>query len=424
MKKKLFLSGILGVALVFAIAVIGCDNDDGDEGKNTDPTVYFLSGSFGDVQFNLESSSETSPSASVKGRSISRAVGDSYDLNGVLKDGAVLARLRGSYDLDSGNWSVSARSSNDVVYTFDGRIDNAGVFRGAGATIVIPPSESAKEWTPSFSPVTKSDTAWDFAGNPAESEASGMPSFAHGSWNAYWEKPVLGATADGAKVSTSLRCIISDWKIKVIGTETREYGGDIPVDHIPIDQNQTIIEVIQADDGSYEVISCYPEYVPTAENYAAALTECLGLEERDIAIYDQEYPTEQPDGRWVYMSAQDRVTVCGGFLEEDNDKMLEFYAVNGWEAWAAANEVEPMKKYAKYKFVFTDDNVSFKMIQLIEGKEDGTLWPMDFANTYAFDSLEALKAADLQEEHKVAFPHGKNGPHEDLGVLEMPFTRN
>jgi hypothetical protein len=42
MKKKLFLSGILGMALVFAIAVISCDNDDGDEEKNTDPKTLVI----------------------------------------------------------------------------------------------------------------------------------------------------------------------------------------------------------------------------------------------------------------------------------------------------------------------------------------------------------------------------------------------
>jgi hypothetical protein len=42
MNKKLFLSGILGVALVFAIAVISCNNDDGDEEKNTDPKTLVI----------------------------------------------------------------------------------------------------------------------------------------------------------------------------------------------------------------------------------------------------------------------------------------------------------------------------------------------------------------------------------------------
>ncbi|MDR1215621.1 MAG: hypothetical protein LBK25_02960 [Treponema sp.] len=417
MKKKLFLSGILGVALVFAIVVIGCDNDDGGEEKNTDPKVYFLSGSFGNVQFNLESS-ETSPSASVKGRSISRAVGDNYDLTGVLEDGAVLARLRGSYDPESRNWSVSARSSNDVVYTFDGRVDDAGGFRDANATIVEP--TSADEWEPVFSPVAKRDTPWDFAGEPVESEESGMPSVALG----YWSSSLDTGVIDGdEKILIPLGCLISDWKVKVITTETVKWSILSPY-MIFIDQNQTLIKVTDMEDGTYEVINCYPYYKPTAANYAAALTAWMRLEEGAITGYE-EHPLDREEAgdRWVYIDpAADDFPLCILPTVEE-EQLLDFHQAKGWERWAVANNIQPSKRYAQYKFVFTDDN-TFDMIQMIEGGgEGGALLYYSHENHYIFDSLEALNAANLQDERVFDKPLYSD-EWIDLGVLKRTFTRN
>jgi hypothetical protein len=78
MKKKLFLSGILGVALVFAIVVIGCDNDDDGGGSNFDGTtlvgtkwtvtqnVPYDAELSMDVKVTLEFSSNTAGTATVE----------------------------------------------------------------------------------------------------------------------------------------------------------------------------------------------------------------------------------------------------------------------------------------------------------------------------------------------------------------------
>jgi hypothetical protein len=115
------------------------------------------------------------------------------------------------------------------------------------------------------------------------------------------------------------------------------------------------------------------------------------------------------------VSDKARVPICVSFTQEDNEKMMEFYAVNGWERWAAAHSVQPVTKYAKYKFTFAGD--SFTMIQMIAGTS-----VLESQNTYTFDTLQALKDAELHEEIKYAIP-STDSPAQDLGVLATTFTR-
>jgi hypothetical protein len=402
-KSKVFVLGMLAAALTFGL-LAGCDIGGGESGIK----VFSLLGGFGGVQFSLQGGGTAS--------TIKAVTDNSYPLIGELYDEAknVLVPLRGIYDADTGSWSVSARSSNEIVYTIDGIGDDTGTFLGAGATVVEP---SGNEWTPSFSRV---DAGSPFTplGDMVESEEEGMPDFAYGYWIATWEADVPGGTGD-EKVFSSLRCLISEWKIKVTGTETYSYA---PGSSTPLDQNQTIIEVIPVADGSYEVISCYPEYVPDATNFAAALTEYLELSAGDIEVCNN-YLEPPSNGRWVSMVGS--APVCGGdFTEADSAKMVEFCAVNGWEAWAVTHSVTPVKKYAKYKFVFNGD--SFEMTKMIRGGgEGGALSPAPNLNTYTFGSLQALTTGtELIEEHKFAYPHGAAGLAEDCGVLTTTFTSN
>ncbi|MDR1177069.1 MAG: hypothetical protein LBK83_16540 [Treponema sp.] len=400
-KGKVFVLGMLAAALTFGLLLAGCDIGGGESG------IFPLSGLFGGVQFYLQGGGTAS--------TIKAVTDNSYPLSGALYDESneVLVRLQGIYDADTGNWSVSARSEDsDVVYTIDGNVDGAGNFR-AGATVVEPSGND--EWAPDFFPVIDAGSPFTPNGTIAESKTGGMPSVAHGYWIANWEATVPGGTE---KVFSSLRCLISDWKIKVTGTETYSYA---PGSSTPLDQNQTIIEVNEVN-GSYEVISCYPEYVPTAANFAAALTDYLGNGE--IAYYTD--PNQQPpEGRWVYMGPYDLAPVCGGdFTEADTEKMVEFYAVNGWEAWAATHSVTPVKKYAKYKFVFNGN--SFEMTKMIRGGgTGGALAPAPHLNTYTFDTLQDLTTGtELIEEHKFAYPGGAGAPSVDCGILTTTFTHN
>jgi hypothetical protein len=430
--KRVLVFGLSAVLLALSasltMGLAGCDTggEPGAGTNNTDQLKFFLSGSFGDKgKLDLQVDDDSPGlSASVMASTISES-DNSYPLTGVLEDGDILLRLRGSYDPGSGNWSVSARSVNDVIYTIDGSggYDGEASFLGAGATIVEPDAENPDEWAPAFAPVTRSAAAFDLTeGAPGKADG-GMPSFARGYWNGNWEKDIDGV--EGGKIITSVRGIISEWKIKIIGSETREYPSD-GLDRLPdsvlIDQNQTIIEVspVEGESNTYMVISCYPEYVPTAENYAKALSDWLGLDE--VIPVHTIYPNEPPEGRWLYSNNFDLLPVCVNFPDTDLEMQIAFYAANGWEQWAAKNDVEPVKRYAQYKFVFDGDN-GFDMVRMIGWPEDAEEQSDNPSlNYYTYDSLAELKAADLHEEHKF-YIQSANAIGIDTGVFEMPFTR-
>ncbi|MDR1231806.1 MAG: hypothetical protein LBK61_10450 [Spirochaetaceae bacterium] len=459
MKKKRFpktkrfsVFGLPVVLLAFGLVLARCDTGEDPAGGLNSPAntaKKFLSGFFLDtkgnkIYFELDDEEGSSgTSASVTGGAISRAVDnadDGYDLSGVLGNDGMAIRLRGSYDPDSGNWSVSARTAEDAIFTIDGSVDSAGAFLGAGATIVMPDEGVPNEWAPSFAPVTKNAAAWSPAGDIADSKSGGMPDFAHGYWNGSWKEEGL-ADFPGASAITSVRCIISDWKIKITGTETRVLSSLEPLSdgEVLINQNQTVIEVEKVDDNTYLVTSCYPEYIQTGETFVAAITDYLDLNEGDIELRTNSIPSLDYENRWVYMDSMEGIAFYGGLAEEEYEKMWKFYTTNAWEAWAAEQPegtVEMNKKYAQYKFVFETGNSSFKMVRMIKWPDpgDGDLKQgyTVYHNTYAFDTLAELTAAataadpkdQLHEEHKLFWPASFNGPYYDAGVFLMPFTRN
>jgi hypothetical protein len=421
MKTKRFLVFGLPVVLL-ALGLAMCDVG-GDPGSGT--LTSFLSGflSVGGhtVYFNLQDDDDSSLlSASAKGVSINKSEGldDGYDLTGVLEDGPVLARLRGSYDPETGNWAVSARSAEDVVYTFEGRVDSTGEFRDANATIVEPSSTETDEWAPVFAPVTRA-TPWDLR-EPEESTASGMPPFAFG----YWSGSLHTGVTDGEteqEVLIPLGCLISDWKVKVTNNGEADWSVMSTYNTL-VDQNQTIIKVENKENGTYEVISCYPYYKPD-ENYAKAVAAWLGLNENDVKFYTS-YPDRGDAGdRWVWIDPQAVGPPLCILPTDEFEKLLEFYSAKGWERWAEENNVTSTRKYAKYKFVFSDENKTFDMIQMIKGGgEDGVLSSDALDNTYIFDTLSDLNEADLKEEHTFGTEE-ESEEVTDLGVLKRTFTR-
>ena len=113
--KKLKMISVLFV--IFAIMFTGCDSSGGGGG---DPTGgnFSVHGTFKNGDSNSYFSANES-----KGRSIfSRAASDgdtSIPLVGTLDDGDITFKLKGSYDKDSGNYTLSAASSF-IRYTIGG----------------------------------------------------------------------------------------------------------------------------------------------------------------------------------------------------------------------------------------------------------------------------------------------------------------
>jgi hypothetical protein len=364
MKKLAVLTAILAVALVWGLMLAGCDTGT-SPGPGSGTEGFSVSGSFtktadiggGNVNFDLKSNSAF-------GRAVTA---DSYTISGVLEDGDVTIRLSGSYDPNTGNWSVSARSSA-IIYTLDGNVDSAGVSRGSSATIAV---KSGTEWVPYIFAVTEAAVSIPNAAEAEESETGGTPSFAQGYWH---------SNASSSEGSLSVGSIVSGWKVAVKGEYTTQYGT------MPIEQSWTILEYEEKGGGAYEVIACYPEYVWTSDNLAKALAAYLGINETTITRLTEFPPSSGfPNGRWVYAKA-DSATV-GGFSNTEMNRLPVFFATGGWEKWATANPagITKAKRYIKAKTSFTNNNTTFTMIRM------GVTSPY---LTVTFDSLAALKAAE------------------------------
>jgi hypothetical protein len=415
MKTKRFL--VFGLPLLLALSLAVCDTGDGT-GTETDTNntggnapVLSVLGSFGNGgHIKLQSSSGTS-SASVM-RSVAAEDDISYPLEGVLEYDNVLVRLWGSYEPDSGNWSVSARygeGDSEAVYTIDGIVDSKGDLRGAGATIVMPDEDNEGEWLPAFFPVEIG--AWSPSGEAHDSVTEGgMPPEMHGYWNAAWDMPIL---SDGNVIHMTMQCLISDWKITATGRRVSMYEDRV------IKQNQNIVEIVPVEEGddagAIDVISCYLEYPEDTANLKTALTEWLELADDDITVWEDG---EEPNGPWIKDNMGMPYPETGGFSAEQWEEVQSFYAANGWEIWVANNaEVwnedhpnGPIVQYAKYRFLSDGDNLN--MTKIVWGDEP---WAPD-----TYYDLESVYEYGLNKEHKwLLF----DGEYEDEGVLTVPYSR-
>ena len=268
----------LCAALVFVLILTACPSPTGGNGSggggDTPLPAAFVSGSFngGTVVFGLDQVSAQPSSASVMRRSVQRSVNADAGntLEGVLIDDDIAVRLRGMYDPDTGNWSVSARYGS-AIYTVDGAFDNAtGDSRGAIATVV---AQESGRWNPYAFPVTEGGVNIANPNTAAASETSGLPSGAQGTWSC----DTLPNYITGGSINAT--CLISDWKMYVTGMKTVGYISTA------LNQDVTILEVIDEGGGSYGVIYCYPEYVMTAGDLAKALAEYLNIAESEIPVF-------------------------------------------------------------------------------------------------------------------------------------------
>jgi hypothetical protein len=241
----------------------GCGNPAGGGSETDDKGGFSVSGSFaksedaggGVVNFALKSGAATGLAVTA----------ESYTISGALEDGDLTIRLRGSYDPNTGNWSVSAKSSA-IIYTLDGNVDRRGVSRGSTATIAV---KNGEEWIPYIFPVM--ETAVSIPGTVTEEgESGGIPSFAQGIWY-------------GTDGHESYVFFISDWKVTAVEIK--------PWCTKPDERSTTILDCNETGDGSgsYEVILCWPEYAQNSGTLlyvVQAMAECLGIPMSDIEMLD------------------------------------------------------------------------------------------------------------------------------------------
>jgi hypothetical protein len=401
-KGKSFVLGMLAIVLALGFVFVGCDtgtslNNDGD---NSGVRVFSVSGSFTkaggeEVKFDLESD-----------RSAAMAVAaDSYTVSGVLEDGDLTIRLKGSYDPNTGNWSVSANSST-IIYSLDGNVNSAGVSQGSSATIAVYDS-GTQEWVPYIFPITEAVVIIPDAAEAEDGETGGMPSFTQGYWHS--DKTYPGGYLQ------SISLLISDWRVTATGTVTSPDGTTMP-----IEQNWTLLEFTGEGTTSdpYYIVGCYPEYVMTSEDLAEAMEDYLGITSIDALTSAPGDPW--PSGKWVYYDDNDDSIWFGGFTDTEYDRLNVFWATGGWETWAADNGVTKKNQYVKAKLSYSSGNTSFDMINMV--KEGSDPWYY----IYSFESLADLKAAvtagELVEEHEWDWSDYPD-PLTDLGVSRITFTR-
>jgi hypothetical protein len=395
MKKK-FLFGLLAAVLVLGGIVAGCDTGGGGD-DDSDTRVFSVSGSFtksaaaggGLVNFELQGDA----AALFAGRSAGRAVtADSYTVSGVLEDGDLTIRLKGSYDPDTGGWSASAKSSL-IIYTLSGK---KGVAGSSSATIAV---NNNGNWESYFIPVTEQGVS--IAGVAVEGETGGMPAVFHGYWNINWTDPSDGSV-------DSISSLVSEWNTKASGTHTNPRG-----EINSIDQDQTVISVTNNGDGSYTYICCYPKFEvaenPSATPLIKAITEYMGISENDIAVL--EWPLNENnewtgngghppfEGRWVtFKDASDPFgngNMLGGFSETELAKLTEFLNTNGWKKWVAAHPEEAggtmVTKYVKAKM--SGNGSTFTMTPMTTPEKVQDFHGMGEAE---FDSLAELDGATVE----------------------------
>jgi hypothetical protein len=410
MKKNTLLIGA-AFALIAALLCTGCrpayhlanilfDSDD-------DTEAFSVSGSF----------TKTGEAGSGEVKFVLKGDAASHTLSGVLEDGDLTIRLKGSYDPNTGRWSVSARSSS-IIYTLDGIVDSAGKFQAANATIVVKSGAGVNEtWIPYFFPVREEAVSIPNAGTAVDGETGGVPVVWQGNW--YSNTNYSGGS------TASINVLISDWKASVSGIYTSPDGSR------PIEENWTLIKLTESGSGSYEFIGCYPDYVMTSEYLAAAVRSYLGPtvivttdSGSEVGITITVAGSSSSWGISVSVDV-DRgvISWTTGFFGEGaerdaSEKLRVFWRTGVWDQWAASNGVEKANRYVKARMTFTSSN-SFNMINMVAVENES--WPWEY--TYTFPTLAALKAAEaaLVEEHNWEWPD--SGPPEDLGPSVMTFTR-
>ncbi|MDR1863087.1 MAG: hypothetical protein LBQ67_04105 [Treponema sp.] len=412
-------------AAIFTLA--GCDT--GINPGGGDSVAFSVSGSFtktggaagsGEVKFDLKRD----------------AAG--HTLSGVLEDGDLTIRLKGSYDPNTGRWSVSARSSN-IMYTLDGIVDRAGKLQTANATIMVKSGAGVNEtWSPYFFPVTEGAVSIPNAGTAVDGETGGVPAVWQGNWYSYKNY--------GGGYTASINVLISDWNASVSGISKSPYGSK------PIAENYTLIELTGSGNGPYEYIGCYPDYVMTSERFAAAVRSHLGPsvtvtadtgpgvgiiinEAGSSSSWSADVSVDVGSGTIIWeipmpigrigppeeVTPPDIEVPEGDRLDADAawEKLDEFWSTGGWEQWAANNGVEQANRYVKARITFTGSNSnSFNMINMVAVENPSKPWEY----TYIFPTLAALKVAEatLVEEHDW---DESTWPPTNKGVEVMTFTR-
>jgi len=188
MKNKIKIFGLIALTAVIGFAVLSCD--DGDPFTSSDNPLT-IAGTFA----SQNAGGLARFSATVSGaRSFARSVNADVAIEGLLEDGDIIFRLKGSYNNQTKTYVLSAAGSW-IRYSITG--DFEGDKATSGMVILQvnnnPSNPSAGEWTTSTLNVTTTGNAPSINGSgKIEDElAKGIPQVMWGNW---WGTQILDMT--------------------------------------------------------------------------------------------------------------------------------------------------------------------------------------------------------------------------------------
>ncbi|MCL2765549.1 MAG: hypothetical protein FWD40_09775 [Treponema sp.] len=416
MKRKIksFSSVIIVLIAMIGLLFSACDlldpPDDGNGGA-PDGRTFTVSGEFdlpisGTAQFML-TSDPTAVAAAY------RAVGaDDYALFGVLDDGDITYRLRGTYDPNSGTWQASAKSSM-MIFTLGGAVDADNNSLGSSATIAVNTGLLYDpQWETFFVIIDEGDvdvSIDDF--DDADPGQEGVPSFALGWW-------VSNYTSNN--VSYKVNSLVSPWRIALTTVKTDNKGYSTTTNEI-----LTIVDIEDKGGGTYRLYFTMHDYWITGDLLAQAFSACIGRNITALSYYQHGvlmgWYTDTAElaeinalnGLWIFYDDSQRGWMSGPGIT--NDEATRFASLNYWLTWAAENGVSSNTVFsaAEVKFPNTASPSSFDIVDLVETFE--YLDPWEYR--YFWYDFYTIKNAALEYKYHWIWPGADEEPEFDINDI-------
>jgi len=348
MKNKLKLIGIIALAAVIGFGMIACG--EGPSSTTTTTQGFSVQGKFtghnsNEVLFTL---TEESGSASW------RAAATQKNLKGLLDDGEITFRLKGTYDVTTGNYSASAASSV-IRYTINGVIEN-GSPTDSTATVLV---KTGEEWTPhyiSITAATREEINNMDTSTPQES-ISGLPDTLRGVWKYYDEDSEYSEYyQETITWSTDITATVNQWDVDFLAIY--KLHGNTQTESI----KATIVE-FNPSGNTYDVVFAYPIYKANKAQAQAAVNNFFS------SRYTVGYVTGWPEmdnpgsinwpesnGLYYYVDESDPEDVSVGFIgvgiSQNTWKLVDqFYYSSAMEKYLKNHDVNPTTVYAKARIV-------------------------------------------------------------------------
>jgi hypothetical protein len=400
MKNKRFRS--FSTAIIAIIALIGlmmaaCDNSPGGGNEPPPERAFSVSGEFdipggNTAQFSLTSEGDSVAAAFRASRS--SVTETDFSIIGVLDDGDITFRLRGTYDPNRGTWQASARSTN-IVFTLGGIVDSNNASLGSTATIAVNTGTALDPvWATHIIVIDESAAVTvspDGFGSAQEGE-EGIPAFARGWWQMN--------DKDG-DYSFDAAILVSPWRMSATVTTTTPYGS------FTEEETLTVVEIENKGSGVYRIFYTFIDFPMTNENFAKAFSSCIGSNIPALPPNLYELLTGREgttaewnafnafNGKWVYYDEEYNFISFGSNIFSDD--INKFFGLNYWFIWAPQNGIDAVTRFSaiEVKFPNTTSPSYFDLISLVV---PGVEYEWDY--TYDWSSLAALKAAPLVYAHE------------------------